>query len=202
MTIRAKFASHCQHCNATIAEGDLINWVRGVRGVTCARCPLPVAKAAVPAGWRPCGYPGCNPNHCDECDGEGRRAGRRAPAAAPAAAPALDAALADAQALRRRIGEQDAALVTLTRERDEARRECNALREECAMRKTSGEYLTAEVRRLERVISEMEADRRVGPLAQLPPEAVAADRVAHEILRPTQEPCDDPSVAADDDCPI
>lgn len=22
-------------------------------------------------GWRPCGYPGCRPEHCDECDGEG-----------------------------------------------------------------------------------------------------------------------------------
>lgn len=22
-------------------------------------------------GWRPCGYPGCNPSYCDECDGEG-----------------------------------------------------------------------------------------------------------------------------------
>ena len=21
--------------------------------------------------WRPCGYPGCNPSYCDECDGEG-----------------------------------------------------------------------------------------------------------------------------------
>ena len=21
--------------------------------------------------WRPCGYPGCNPGHCDECDGKG-----------------------------------------------------------------------------------------------------------------------------------
>ena len=22
-------------------------------------------------GWRPCGYPGCNPGYCDECDGQG-----------------------------------------------------------------------------------------------------------------------------------
>jgi hypothetical protein len=21
--------------------------------------------------WRPCGYPGCNPSYCDECDGRG-----------------------------------------------------------------------------------------------------------------------------------
>ncbi len=26
--------------------------------------------------WQPCGYPGCNPNYCDECDGEGYRPGR------------------------------------------------------------------------------------------------------------------------------
>lgn len=24
-------------------------------------------------GWVPCGYPGCNPGHCDECDGKGGR---------------------------------------------------------------------------------------------------------------------------------
>ena len=23
-------------------------------------------------GWAPCGYPGCSPDYCDECDGEGR----------------------------------------------------------------------------------------------------------------------------------
>lgn len=22
-------------------------------------------------GWKPCGYPGCHPSYCDECDGEG-----------------------------------------------------------------------------------------------------------------------------------
>lgn len=26
--------------------------------------------------WRPCGYPGCSPAYCDECDGVGYRAGR------------------------------------------------------------------------------------------------------------------------------
>jgi hypothetical protein len=34
----------------------------------------PVAKpktSSRPAGWRPCGYPGCNPSYCDECDGKG-----------------------------------------------------------------------------------------------------------------------------------
>jgi hypothetical protein len=26
--------------------------------------------------WSPCGYPGCSPHYCDECDGEGYRPGR------------------------------------------------------------------------------------------------------------------------------
>jgi hypothetical protein len=26
-------------------------------------------------GWHPCGYPGCSPHYCDECDGKG--GGRR-----------------------------------------------------------------------------------------------------------------------------
>lgn len=29
------------------------------------------AKSSRRSNWRPCGYPGCNPNYCDECDGEG-----------------------------------------------------------------------------------------------------------------------------------
>jgi len=29
------------------------------------------SRPARPAGWRPCGYPGCNPSYCDECDGKG-----------------------------------------------------------------------------------------------------------------------------------
>lgn len=40
--------------------------------------PVQAAKPRAsgrPTGWRPCGYPGCNPNHCDDCDGKG--GGRR-----------------------------------------------------------------------------------------------------------------------------
>jgi hypothetical protein len=29
------------------------------------------AGAARRPGWTPCGYPGCNPSYCDECDGKG-----------------------------------------------------------------------------------------------------------------------------------
>ncbi len=38
--------------------------------------PKPAQGSAAPArkgrsNWRPCGYPGCNPSYCDECDGRG-----------------------------------------------------------------------------------------------------------------------------------
>jgi len=29
------------------------------------------ATGRVRAAWRPCGYPGCNSNYCDDCDGLG-----------------------------------------------------------------------------------------------------------------------------------
>ena len=31
----------------------------------------PVKPVVRKRNWRPCGYPGCNPTQCDECDGEG-----------------------------------------------------------------------------------------------------------------------------------
>lgn len=41
--------------------------------------PAPAPKAVPPKrrNWHPCGYPGCNPNQCDECDGEGLRGASR-----------------------------------------------------------------------------------------------------------------------------
>jgi len=36
-------------------------------GTTTAK----VSRPYRPRNWRPCGYPGCNPHHCDECDGKG-----------------------------------------------------------------------------------------------------------------------------------
>lgn len=33
--------------------------------------PAQYAKPAARRNWRPCGYPGCNPAYCDECDGQG-----------------------------------------------------------------------------------------------------------------------------------
>lgn len=34
------------------------------------------AKTGAPKGWTPCGYPGCAPGHCDECEGRGARRNR------------------------------------------------------------------------------------------------------------------------------
>jgi hypothetical protein len=34
------------------------------------------AVRGVRPNWQPCGYPGCHPGYCDECDGEGYRNGR------------------------------------------------------------------------------------------------------------------------------
>ena len=51
-------------------------WLPADRAVEAQRLVGPAVKAApkartVPRGWRPCGYPGCNPGYCDECDGKG-----------------------------------------------------------------------------------------------------------------------------------
>jgi hypothetical protein len=32
------------------------------------------ARSTGRRGWAPCGYPGCSPSYCDECDGGGRYA--------------------------------------------------------------------------------------------------------------------------------
>ena len=52
-------------------------WDPGTKGwrVPAAKAAEARALVGVPArrhrGWRPCGYPGCHPAHCDECDGRG-----------------------------------------------------------------------------------------------------------------------------------
>ena len=45
---------------------------------SCALCSLYVVPRATSvkaprANWRPCGYPGCSPGFCDDCDGEGAK---------------------------------------------------------------------------------------------------------------------------------
>jgi hypothetical protein len=39
--------------------------------------PAQVRRAPSRGNWRPCGYPGCSPNYCDECDGEGYKSSYR-----------------------------------------------------------------------------------------------------------------------------
>lgn len=41
-----------------------------VAGAT-PKAPARPTGASRRPGWRPCGYPGCNPSYCDECDGRG-----------------------------------------------------------------------------------------------------------------------------------
>jgi hypothetical protein len=70
----------------TVRLGRIVWSGEGVTLATIARegedggqpAAQPAARRAVRngAGWRPCGYPGCSPHYCDECDGEGYRPGR------------------------------------------------------------------------------------------------------------------------------
>ena len=60
---------------ATVTE---VVWTDGKVAV-CATESSPKSAPAVAAAPRrrrfvPCGYPGCHPSHCDECDGEGANA--------------------------------------------------------------------------------------------------------------------------------
>jgi hypothetical protein len=47
-----------------------------VYGYLVAKAAPVAASRSRLSGWRPCGYPGCRPEYCDECDGEGYRGGR------------------------------------------------------------------------------------------------------------------------------
>lgn len=86
--IEAKYAGTCKVCGQRFAQGSKIAWEPGAsRHEACAKgeaapAVAPSAGRAVSSGrhvrrgWRPCGYPGCSPQYCDECDGDGYRAGR------------------------------------------------------------------------------------------------------------------------------
>ncbi len=76
MLITAKFASTCPVCGQAIAIGEKVEWGKGQKAshITCKRAPTAPTPHRY-RNWRPCGYPGCNPNYCDECDGEGYRPG-------------------------------------------------------------------------------------------------------------------------------
>lgn len=70
-------------------EAEAKALVAGAPVQTKAKYEIRNGDAVTPtkrSNWRPCGYPGCSPNFCDECDGEGyvsasnsrgRRYGRR-----------------------------------------------------------------------------------------------------------------------------
>jgi len=80
MQITAKFPGTCASCRCQIRAGEKIEWQKGgpSRHVVCPAGGQPASvspRASTPTRrgrpWRPCGYPGCNPGYCDECDGEG-----------------------------------------------------------------------------------------------------------------------------------
>lgn len=48
--------------------------VAPAKATTPVRRPSPTASRRP---FRPCGYPGCNPHNCDQCDGAGYSDGRR-----------------------------------------------------------------------------------------------------------------------------
>jgi hypothetical protein len=89
MTITSKYRGHCTACNAQILPGDQVNWVKGVKGVTCAACPMPT---------------NCTPVAAPVASASGQVANRLAELTAAAAADRRTAAI--------KIGELEAALVT------------------------------------------------------------------------------------------
>jgi hypothetical protein len=89
MTITSKYRGHCTACNAQILPGDQVNWVKGVKGVTCAACPMPTNGTPVAA---------------PVASASGQVANRLAELTAAAAADRRTAAI--------KIGELEAALVT------------------------------------------------------------------------------------------
>jgi hypothetical protein len=42
-----------------------------VQGAGPKKAPASGGGRSYRRSWRPCGYPGCSPSYCDECDGEG-----------------------------------------------------------------------------------------------------------------------------------
>lgn len=78
VTIRTAAGKEWQ-AKVTGTDGGLLVTVSMDRAPAAAApryTPAATRSSTRPAGWRPCGYPGCNPGYCDECDGEGYRAGR------------------------------------------------------------------------------------------------------------------------------
>jgi hypothetical protein len=49
-----------------------------VEAAPAPKAKAPAKRARRSAAFVPCGYPGCGPGYCDECDGEGMYPARRA----------------------------------------------------------------------------------------------------------------------------
>jgi hypothetical protein len=86
--IVSKYNGSCTACGADVRVGDQVQWIKGVKGVTCLGCPPPGSRASM---LEP--RPTNGTTHTSAAD------------------PQLQAALADGQALRKRIGELQASLV-------------------------------------------------------------------------------------------
>lgn len=56
-------------------DGSIEFWAKDGEPVTPCEAPAPLTRTRR-KNWQPCGYPGCTPQYCDECDGEGYRPGR------------------------------------------------------------------------------------------------------------------------------
>ncbi len=58
-------------------EADVLGQLRRLQAriadLEAATSPAAPAPRPQPAGWSPCGYPGCSPRYCDDCDGRGYR---------------------------------------------------------------------------------------------------------------------------------
>lgn len=50
---------------------DKADAARALVAGTAPKSPARPTGTARRPGWRPCGYPGCSPAYCDECDGRG-----------------------------------------------------------------------------------------------------------------------------------
>jgi hypothetical protein len=63
VTVTWRGRMHVDPLRVFAREGD----ARALVGGTAPK-PSPARRP----GWHPCGYPGCSPHYCDECDGKGR----------------------------------------------------------------------------------------------------------------------------------
>jgi hypothetical protein len=172
--LNSKYDGKCKACGTFISEGDRVRWskVDGVSWTTCLACPHEPKAKTTPANGTPAGDPA---------------------AMIAQLVQQRDAQAADATALRTRIGE-------LTRDRSDLRAIVADYERLVADLRTQVEGLIAQKEHdhaaLRAEIAALKADRRMGPLAQLPPEALAAAEEHEPWLGDPAAP------VVEDDCPI